>query len=130
MLQSAYITSFIQQKFIRLQLSEYFYVNSRVEELRDINPFIRFVSPKLSTKSDVTVWSFSDASVNISVSESYFQIGIVSLLIFYANRGMNGHIFHLIDCNSSNKRRVSHSSYDYEILSFPKHMTAFSTPNS
>lgn len=83
--------------------------NSRLKESPDMKPWIRYQSPKRSTNSEVTVWSFSDASFNISSSESYGETGTVSGLLFDADRGRNGHIFHPIDWHSSKQRRVSHS---------------------
>lgn len=114
--QAAYIASLMKKRVTRLRISDLIDSNSRLKYLRDMKLCILFHSPQRGMKSGVTIWSFSDASFNISASQNHIQKGTVAGLLFYANRGKNGHIFHPIDWHSPKQRRVSHSSYGAEIL--------------
>lgn len=114
--QAACIASFMQQKVTRLRVHDFIEANSRLKELRDLKPYIKYQQPEQHSTSDITVYSFSDASFNISASQSYGQTGMVTGLLFDANRGRTGMAFHPIYWSSSKPRRVSHSSYGAEII--------------
>lgn len=112
--QASCTASFMQQLVTRMRFRDLIDANSKVKELRDLRERIRYII--IETKFNYTVYSYSDASFNISSSQSYVQTGIVTCLAFDTNRGSTR--IYRIDCNSSKQRKVSHSSYGVEILAY------------
>lgn len=103
--QASLTASFMQQKVARLLVRDLIDANNRLKHLRETNAKIKFnVADK---DNNLTVYSFSDASFNISSYQSYGQTGKITGLAFDANVGRR--IFHPIDWTSSKQRWVSHS---------------------
>lgn len=111
--QASCVASFMQQNINRICVRDIIDANARLKELRQLPCRIKYIAPK--RHPIINICTFSDASYNISESQSYGQTGIVTGLSFGGNWGSDL-IFHPVDWTSSKQRRVSHSSYGAEIL--------------
>lgn len=110
---ASFVTSYMLQKVPRLKVSGIVTANAMVKELLKLAPVIKFTSPTQGSNPDPFVCSFSDASYNISSTQSYGQTGIITGLAI----PQQGHLlFHPVDWASSKQRRVTYSSFGAEIL--------------
>lgn len=110
---ASFIGSNMQQIAPRLRVCDVMEGNKMLKESRDLEPAIVYNKPK-SAVTRIEVWTYSDASFNISSTKEYGQSGILMGLMIYTED--NDNIFHVVDWSSSKQRRVSHSSYGAEIL--------------
>lgn len=92
--------------------------NHILKEMKHLHPTIQL--PKLTVSEDLrkfrhgNIWTFSDASYIIATGRDYEQTGIVIGLRVRTTDGAEA--VYLIYWASTQKRRVSHSSYGAEIL--------------
>lgn len=111
--QASFVASSMQQTAPRLKLHNLTEANKMLKELKDLQPIIRFNKINATIK-EIDIWTFSDASFNITSGRDYGQTGIITGI--HAKGDGDNEIYHAIDWASSKQRRVSHSSYGAEIL--------------
>lgn len=111
--QASFLASNMQQTAPKLKVSDVIEANKMLKELKDMQPTINLNKMKMYMNK-VEVWTFSDASFNITSGREYGQTGIITGI--HARSDEEEKTFHIIDWTSSKQRRVSHSSYGAEIL--------------
>lgn len=87
--------------------------NKMLKEAQDLDPTLTFCKPRVAV-TWITVWTFSDASFNITAGRDYGQTVIITGLRVHTDK--QDDIYHTIDWASNKQRRIIHSSYGAEIL--------------
>lgn len=102
----------MQQQILNLREQHLREMKYILKELKDLRSEIKYIKPPKS--AIIHVHTFSDASFNISITQSYGQTGFISGIQF--SNGEDDTIYYLVDWSSNKQRRISHSSYGAEIL--------------